>query len=627
MRRASFLVIALGLYLTLRGYHSRDGDQAYRLPLLLHAMDPALYASDPFVRAFDAFNPHRGYLAILGGVSRIAGLSAALAFLFAATFGLTVWAFDRMARSCLPDLGPKAGAWAVALVLIAKAGNLGTNHLFEAMLLDRLMALALGWAAIGALVIGRSMAPPALALGAAAVIHPSLGLQLGALAIGGLLLWGGIERRLLGSLPGASLIALAILPGVAFVASGGSRLMDGLPAEDYLTLAASVQSPQHMLPHLWRMPQWLAAGCYLVLAGMAAGIGIERAVGGRFARGARLGPRGRVVGLLGLLLVALGVAWLAIECVGSVRMTVFQPFRLATVARGLCLVLISGRVARLWDRGDPLGRSRAVVIAAGLSGDWAFVAATLFEVAATLAGRFGRRAEWIGGGLALAVGVVHLARHDTESGHVVLIGATVTAMMLGHLAPAGPPILHRRRRVALAALAWAVPLAAWLVPAFSDGRLARRLAAHCRFGEWADDDVERLALWCRDRTPETARFVGPPGPKTFRLWSRREVAFNRAASPYHAAGLADWSERFREHVGFAGSIPQFAERYLKDRQALEHGFDRMSGRDLAELARRQGAGYVLASSRLDGPGPLRLLRAEGRYAVYRVESPALASRP
>jgi len=35
-RWPAFLLI-LGLYLTLRGYHAFDGDQAYRLPLLLSA--------------------------------------------------------------------------------------------------------------------------------------------------------------------------------------------------------------------------------------------------------------------------------------------------------------------------------------------------------------------------------------------------------------------------------------------------------------------------------------------------------------------------------------------------------------------------------------------------------------
>src|SRR3954451_11852052 len=84
---AFFLI--LGLYLTLRGYHSRDSDQAYRLPLLLHRQDPRLFADDPFVRAFDAFNPHRGYLALLDWTSRPLGLSAGLFSLFVLTLAAT----------------------------------------------------------------------------------------------------------------------------------------------------------------------------------------------------------------------------------------------------------------------------------------------------------------------------------------------------------------------------------------------------------------------------------------------------------------------------------------------------------------------------------------------------------
>ncbi|MEO6810814.1 MAG: hypothetical protein ABI353_16990, partial [Isosphaeraceae bacterium] len=143
----AFLVL-FGVYLTCHGYHSRDGDQAYRLPLLLHQQDPALYADDPFVHAFATFNPHAGYLALLDGISRVVGLSAALAFLYALTFALTCVGIDRLARSVWPEGGGRVGVLALALIVTAKAGNIGTNHLFEPMLLDRLIALALGWIAL-----------------------------------------------------------------------------------------------------------------------------------------------------------------------------------------------------------------------------------------------------------------------------------------------------------------------------------------------------------------------------------------------------------------------------------------------------------------------------------------------
>ena len=61
--RSVVWIAALGLYLTLEGYHARDGDQAYRLPLLARFQDPRAFENDPFVDAVAQFNPHRGYLA------------------------------------------------------------------------------------------------------------------------------------------------------------------------------------------------------------------------------------------------------------------------------------------------------------------------------------------------------------------------------------------------------------------------------------------------------------------------------------------------------------------------------------------------------------------------------------
>ena len=143
-----YLVI-LGLYLSLRGYHSFDSDQAYRLPLLLHRQDPAMFATDPFVRAFDVFNPHRGALLVLDVFTRPLGLSVGLLLIFILTFVATCRGVDRLAQAVWPDAGRHIGVVAVGLVLAAKAGNIGTNHLFEAMVLDRLTSLAPGLAGAG----------------------------------------------------------------------------------------------------------------------------------------------------------------------------------------------------------------------------------------------------------------------------------------------------------------------------------------------------------------------------------------------------------------------------------------------------------------------------------------------
>jgi len=199
----------------------------------------------------------------------------------------------------------------------------------------------------------------------------------------------------------------------------------------------------------------------------------------------------------------------------------------------------------------------------------------------------------------------------------------VRAIVMGRSVP-----LTNARLLRVACYSWLVPFAAMLMPfapAHDSNEVTRFLLARCRFGETPTDDVERLALWCRDHTPEDAVFIGPPGPKTFRLWSERSLAFNRAGSPYHAAGIADWAARFRDHVGFRGPLDAFAAAYLRDRQALERRYDQFDARSLADLARRQKADFIITedATRLDGR--LQLLHVEGRYAVYRV-APAVLAR-
>ncbi len=165
--------------------------------------------------------------------------------------------------------------------------------------------------------------------------------------------------------------------------------------------------------------------------------------------------------------------------------------------------------------------------------------------------------------------------------------------------------------------------------------MVRGLIGRCRFVAVPVDDVERLALWCRDHTPTTAQFIGPPGPKTFRLWSRRSLAFNRASSPYHAEGLADWFTRFQDHVDFHGDVESFVRSYLADRHGFEARYDQLADSERAALALRQGASYVVApaprhsngsGARPSAESPLELLHVEGRYAVYRVRPELLAHR-
>jgi hypothetical protein len=768
-------LLLLGLYLTLRGYHSFDGDQAYRLPLLLHRQNPQLYSDDPFVLAFDAFNPHRGALFVLDVLSRPLGLSAGLFVLFAFTFFATCQGIDRLARSAWPTLGDRVGLVAVGLVLAAKAGNVGTNHLFEAMVLDRLIAFGLGWLALAQMVTGAPghawRAPGAI--GVATLIHPSVGLQLaifcsacwlvwsllgrwsgvqfmpgpslarsdialsrvpkgqrhtspgqrpgrkawikqttsperatekGCVALSGLGVFWGIQIPRV--LPCAGLLRpfqsqigngatskpalrnptaiwgsvglmAAVLPGLAVNFAQSSSVTSDIPADTFWLLSVELQSPQHMLPHLWRMPQWLAWSSYMALAGLAcASAKWDRRIHCRLSLRERAflilpqrerqpsdvdsqapwpAARFRLVIALAMILAGLAVAWFFIEIRHSARVTVFQPFRMATVARGVTLILVAGRVVDLWRRRIWLGRMRAIVLAVGFIGDWLLVVVTLAELAVSAAEAIRSRipwakswnfadiAVWLG---MIALGLNFLGHHDTEYGHVPLLSALGTGALVAIVERRGQK-KHRSSRCwkwewtplrieGATALAWAIPLAAFLAAAvpsvhpLSRHSVVAGLLNRCRFVQVPVDDMERLALWCQENTSRSARFIGPPGPKTFRLWSQRSLAFNRSASPYHAAGLADWYARFQDHVDFHGAPAEFVRTYVKDRHRFEARYEALSDAQRAALAVRQGANYVIAAAPV-GPGvkqsaPLDLLHVEGRYAVYRVKPDVLVQR-
>ena len=241
--------LILGLYLSARGYHSLDGDQAYRLPLLLHRQEPHLYEDDPFVRACDAFNPHRGSLIVLDAVTRPLGLSAGLFVLFALTFLLTCRAVERLAREVWPESGPNVGWVAVGMLLAAKAGNIGTNHLFEAMVLDRLIAFALGWQALAHAVSNPEDGwwRPPVAIGLATWIHPSVGLQLAMVLAASWLFWSLLGRGM-GVSAGAAIrgsIALmfAVMPGLAINLPRGTSLVGRTAGGRVLALECRASEP------------------------------------------------------------------------------------------------------------------------------------------------------------------------------------------------------------------------------------------------------------------------------------------------------------------------------------------------------------------------------------------------
>jgi hypothetical protein len=399
-------------------------------------------------------------------------------------------------------------------------------------------------------------------------------------------------------------------------------------AEVFRALAVEIQGPQHLAPWLWRTDQWAAAAAYLVLAWF----GIADAV--RMRHECTEVAWRRIVALFVCGVILLACGWFGVAVMRDLRLTLFQPFRLATVLRGVALLLVAPSFARLWTTRGPWERLRVAALACGLGFDQALLVVVAAELAARAwlhASVRWARVVWL---IVILCGLVHLSAHDPQGSGGVL--AAVLAVV-----GAGERVIRRagilwnaRRRALVIASSWAVPALALCgglaaIGAGETPEWARSAVERCRFFETPFDDMERLGAWARRNLPEDAVLVGPPESKTLRLWSRRAVSFNRAGSPYHGRALLVWGERFRRHVAFAGDTRELARAYQRDRARLEARYYELSCEELSILLDEMNASHVVTHSQREDElarGGIERLHVEGRYAIYVRRARVLASR-
>ncbi len=180
---------------------------------------------------------------------------------------------------------------------------------------------------------------------------------------------------------------------------------------------------------------------------------------------------------------------------------------MATVARGICLILIAGHGMRLWQCASRLDILRCVLLTIGLIDDRLWIVVALFETVMTCAdlmedahSRISQVLNTFGFAVIMA-GAVFLYWHDDDKGYWSLIAATICSLVLGESLWNFIMCEDDRRLLLRLGLAWALPAAALAANLVSDSGipsrarpLRRALVKHCRFLEVPSDDVEDLAL-------------------------------------------------------------------------------------------------------------------------------------
>jgi hypothetical protein len=246
---AAFCGLAL---LNSAGYQYGAGDQAFYIPVIRHAQQPGLFPRDAgLLEAQDRFTLFDESLA---AASTLTGLSLPSIFLALHFAGLAAMAAAAMAiGSRLYNSPWTTAAFVMVLTLRHRIPRTGVNTL-EGYLHPRMLAFAIGMAAVATYLRGRPLASLLLVAGAA-VLHPTTALWFG-LWLTFALVAAGEHRR-------APMIAVAAAALMAVWAVMLGPLHDRIARMDDIWIAA-LQSKDYIFPTQWPAGTWALNLLYVI---------------------------------------------------------------------------------------------------------------------------------------------------------------------------------------------------------------------------------------------------------------------------------------------------------------------------------------------------------------------------
>ena len=349
-RPASFswvLAVSGALFFLRFGYEFGAGDQEELYSLLLHRLDPTLFARDWYVIEQGAqFNVRTPFLWLMGALASTVPLELATLAVYGVAWVGVAWGVYRLAET-FGAQALVAAVVTVAVLAVVPTWTLGGNALVADLLAPEMIAWALALPAVRLASDDRVLGA-GLLLGLAAYLQFLVGV-LTAGALGLAIVLGGLggspserwRRSLI--LGGAALVvALPMVWGVAYYRAAGA-----LPPDDGLStffLTAELRLPHHYLPLEFGRGRWARFGLLVVLGG--AGLGLCRRAG-------------RPLVFVERFLIAIGalclVAGIAIQAGESLFVARLQVFKLTVVANALLVVAAGVGAATRLSSGVRLG--------------------------------------------------------------------------------------------------------------------------------------------------------------------------------------------------------------------------------------------------------------------------------
>jgi hypothetical protein len=559
-----------------KGYRFGGSNQSLQVPFLKHLADPSLYAHDPILTSFEGYTSFF-FHALAPLVRLFHGVEGLYFVLYLLLHGAALAALFGLARR----LFASNVAGVVACVLyIAAVPSLGAEFTYWPRLTHAHAATALLLAAFYAYLVGRTRLAFAL-VGAAFNIHALYA----AYAAVMLILDSVLERRARGDrriLGDIGVLALLALPTIVWIL----RRHDAVPPEQWAQWLEIMRerSAPHTFPSL--VPSDVF-GRYLLLL----------AVGGLAWSALPATERHPTVLRFALAVAALCALGLIGAEVVPVRRIIEAQLLRSTKWLTVFVLLYVARLLEVSWSGGGLARGAGVAVGLGIllqQPGWLAIGILLYLLTPT--SRWSLPAMTFAG-VALVVSAGTGATDLPERLGLQQVAQSLSAVVQrpAVLACLAAFVLIR---AAAARGARLLPIAATLVAvAYAAPHIYIDHRAAVQAEPWND-----VQLWVRDHTARDAVLLTPPYREGFRVFSERAI-------------VGEWKDGTQQFFSWPFTI-EWRRRMVDVRGGELPLYDGLSVEDLAALAQRYGAEYVVVAAATTAPYDRVYENPE--FAVYRI---------
>lgn len=568
-------------------------------PVLMHLLDPTLFAHDFTVQEWLRFNPRFYYNELIVAVVHW-GLTLPHAMLALHVLALAsfVTALHSIARSL--SLGAVAEAFLIIWTFNVGVGAIGGVFIYTHAPVPAVWAMAAATWGLALVLRGKITAGYAC-FGGAALLQFLVGFYAGLLMLPCLLAAriasGSSVKR-----PDWRQIILGLTAWAAGLAAVAGPMMwrggtasGAMPAREFVELYAFIRHPHHLVPSTWGWPAWAQ-----FIAFYAGAMLCVRSVPGRSIPHVRWWVLGAVL----LAAAALVVNLLFVEFWHSAWIAKLQPARATPFAELVVLAILAQRVQRFFARGDWFaGGLLGLIPLTPLPGFLLLVGALLLPTEGAEASR-GRLLRPALLAVMLVASVVWLT--DLHAATSLYLVWSLT-FAVAFLAARGGNDFAGRRAIATVLFA-VVTVVMWLVLPPS---VQRTLAPRFRPDSGPVDPPSLLGRRFREYAPKDSVVLVPPDGDSwsFKLFAQRAVVVETKTMPFTDRGMLRWKSRLEDVLG----------EPLRPGLDLQGRWHELPVAALTAAAARNDAGYLLTEDAFHPaiPGAIRVDQVDG-WSVWKL---------